>query len=110
VPAARSRSVEAFLADHSQQLFPDELFSDLFMIQNTQRACSSLLVWSFTWFPWLLTMASAVLGALVWFGPGPLHRHRRRKERRQDRRDWIDRSPSHRMAFPTHAHVNVQVP
>jgi hypothetical protein len=31
-------------------------------------------------------MASAVLGALVWFGLGMVRRHRRRKERREDSR------------------------
>ena len=41
----------------------------------------------FTWPLWLLTMASAVLGALVWLGLGVMRRHRRRKERRQARRD-----------------------
>ena len=45
------------------------------------------LFWSFTWPLWLLTVASALLGALVWFGLGVMRRHRRRKERRQDRRD-----------------------
>jgi hypothetical protein len=32
-------------------------------------------------------MAAAVLGAFVWFGLGVILRHRRRKERREDRRD-----------------------
>jgi uncharacterized integral membrane protein len=59
----------------------------IFMIQNTESVRLDFLVWSFTWPLWLLTMASAVLGALVWFGLGVLRRHRRRKERRQDRRD-----------------------
>jgi len=59
----------------------------VFMIQNTESVQLDFLVWSFTWPLWLLTMASAVLGALVWFGLGVVRRHRRRKERRQDRRD-----------------------
>lgn len=59
----------------------------IFMIQNTDSVQLNFLVWSFTWPLWLLTMASAVLGALVWFGLGVMRRHRRRKERRQDRRD-----------------------
>jgi uncharacterized integral membrane protein len=59
----------------------------IFMIQNTQRVRLDFLFWSFTWPLWLLTVASALLGALVWFGLGVMRRHRRRKERRQDRRD-----------------------
>ena len=58
----------------------------VFMIQNTESVQLDFLFWSFTWPLWLLTLASAVLGALVWFGLGVLRRHRRRKERRQDRR------------------------
>jgi uncharacterized integral membrane protein len=58
----------------------------IFMIQNTESVQLDFLVWSFAWPLWLLTMASAVLGALVWFGFGVMRRHRRRKERRQDRR------------------------
>ena len=42
----------------------------IFMIQNTESVQLDFLVWSFTWPLWLLTMASAVLGALVWFGRG----------------------------------------
>jgi uncharacterized integral membrane protein len=59
----------------------------IFMLQNTDSVRLEFLVWSFTWPLWLLTMASAVLGALVWFGFGVIRRHQRRKERRQDRRD-----------------------
>ena len=59
----------------------------IFMIQNTESVRLAFLVWSFTWPLWLLTMASAVLGAFVWFGLGVVRRHRRRKERREDRRD-----------------------
>ena len=59
----------------------------IFMIQNTQRVRLDFLFWSFTWPLWLLTVASALLGALVWFGLGVMRRHRRRKERRQARRD-----------------------
>jgi uncharacterized integral membrane protein len=36
---------------------------------------------------WLLTLASALVGAVIWFGLGVLRRHRRRVERRQARRD-----------------------
>jgi uncharacterized integral membrane protein len=59
----------------------------VFMIQNTQRVRLDFLFRSFTWPLWLLTMASALLGALVWLGAGVMRRHRRRKERRQARRD-----------------------
>jgi uncharacterized integral membrane protein len=59
----------------------------IFMIQNTESVRLDFLFWNFTWPLWLLTIASAVLGALVWFGVGVMRRHRRRKERRDDRRD-----------------------
>jgi uncharacterized integral membrane protein len=58
-----------------------------FMLQNTEKARLDFLFWSFTWPLWLLTIVSALLGALVWFGLGVMRRHRRRKERREDRRD-----------------------
>jgi uncharacterized integral membrane protein len=57
------------------------------MIQNTERVRLDFLFWNFTWPLWLLTMVSALLGALVWLGLGVMRRHRRRKERRQARRD-----------------------
>jgi uncharacterized integral membrane protein len=37
----------------------------IFMVQNTQRVRLDFLFWTFTWPLWLLTMASALLGALV---------------------------------------------
>jgi uncharacterized integral membrane protein len=58
----------------------------VFMGQNTQDVTVSFLVWDFTWPVWLLTLGAAALGAVVWFGLGVLRRHRRRKERRQERR------------------------
>jgi uncharacterized integral membrane protein len=58
-----------------------------FMFQNTESVRLDFLFWSFTWPLWLLTLAAALLGALVWFGLGVMRRHRRRKERRHDRRD-----------------------
>jgi uncharacterized integral membrane protein len=58
----------------------------IFMIQNTERVRLDFLFWDFTWPLWLLTMVSALLGALVWLGLGVMRRHRRRKERRQARR------------------------
>jgi uncharacterized integral membrane protein len=58
----------------------------IFMIQNAESVPLDFLVWSFRLPLWLLTLVSALLGALVWFGLGVLRRHRRRKERRQARR------------------------
>jgi uncharacterized integral membrane protein len=59
----------------------------IFMFQNTEDVRLDFLFWHFTWPLWLVVMLSALLGALVWFGLGVMRRHRRRKERRQDRRD-----------------------
>jgi uncharacterized integral membrane protein len=59
----------------------------IFMAQNTQDATVEFLVWEFTWPVWLLVLVSAALGAFVWLGLGILRRHRRRKERRAERRD-----------------------
>ena len=42
----------------------------IFMIQNTEDVRLDFLVWHFTWPLWLLTIASAALGALIWFGLG----------------------------------------
>ena len=59
----------------------------VFMFQNTEDIEVDFLFWNFTWPLWLIVLASAALGAFVWLGLGILRRHRRRKERRQDRRD-----------------------
>jgi uncharacterized integral membrane protein len=59
----------------------------IFMAQNTEDVTVDFLFWDFTWPVWLLTLAAALVGALVWFGLGVLRRHRRRKDRRADRRD-----------------------
>jgi uncharacterized integral membrane protein len=58
----------------------------IFIVQNTDDVKLDFLFWDFTWPLWLLTLVSALLGALVWFGIGVMRRHRRRKERRADRR------------------------
>jgi uncharacterized integral membrane protein len=58
----------------------------IFMIQNTADVTVEFLVWEFTWPVWVLTLVAALVGALVWLGLGVLRRHRRRKERREDRR------------------------
>jgi uncharacterized integral membrane protein len=58
----------------------------IFMIQNTDDVKVDFLFWGFTWPLWLLCLAMALVGALAWFGLGVLRRHRRRQERRADRR------------------------
>jgi len=58
-----------------------------FMIQNTERVTVQFLFWSFAWPLWLLTLVTAVTGAVVWVGLGMVRRHRRRVARREDRRD-----------------------
>ena len=59
----------------------------IFVVQNTDDVKFKFLFLSFTWPLWLYTIVTALFGALVWFGLGVMRRHRRRKERRQDRRD-----------------------
>lgn len=59
----------------------------IFMIQNTEDVTVQFLVWDFTLPVWLLILVAALVGAVVWLGLGVLRRHRRRKERREDRRD-----------------------
>lgn len=58
----------------------------VFMVQNTDDVRVEFLAWHFTLSVWLLTLISAVVGAVVWIGVGIVRRHRRRKERRQARR------------------------
>ena len=59
----------------------------IFMGQNTEDVTVQFLAWEFTWPVWLLVLMSALIGALVWFGLTVLRRHRRRVDRREDRRD-----------------------
>ena len=59
----------------------------IFMVQNTDDVLVEFLGWNFTWPVWLLTLVAALVGAFVWIGLGVLRRHRRRKQRRADRRD-----------------------
>ncbi len=59
----------------------------IFIVQNTQDVRFHFLVLDFTWPLWLYTIVTALFGALIWFGVGVMRRHRRRKERRADRRD-----------------------
>jgi uncharacterized integral membrane protein len=59
----------------------------IFIVQNTQDVRFHFLFLSFTWPLWVYTIVTALFGALVWFGLGVMRRHRRRKERRADRRD-----------------------
>ncbi len=58
----------------------------VFMLQNTESVTLSFLVWDFDWPLWLVTLLSALVGALVWFGLSVMRRHSRRKARRSDRR------------------------
>ena len=58
----------------------------IFVIQNRMRIKIDFLFWSFIWPLWLYTIVIALFGALVWFGLGVMRRHRRRKERRKNRR------------------------
>ncbi len=57
----------------------------VFMLQNREKVTLNFLTFDFTWSVWLLTLVSALLGALVWFGLGVMRRHNRRKQRRADR-------------------------
>ena len=58
----------------------------IFIIQNRVRIKIHFLFWSFIWPLWVYTIVIALFGALVWFGLGVIRRHRRRKERRENRR------------------------
>ena len=58
----------------------------IFIVENTQDVRFKFLWLTFTWPLWLYTIVVAVFGALVWFGLGVMRRHRRRKQRRADRR------------------------
>ncbi len=57
----------------------------VFIVQNTEDVRFHFLFLDFTWPLWLYTIVVALFGALVWFGLGVMRRHRRRKERRDDR-------------------------
>ena len=59
----------------------------IFMIQNTDDVTVKFLFWDFTCPVWLLILVAALIGAVVWLGLGVLRRHRRRKDRREDRRN-----------------------
>jgi uncharacterized integral membrane protein len=59
----------------------------LFILQNTKDVRFHFLFFSFTWPLWLYTIVTAAVGALVWLGVGVMRRHRRRKDRRDDRHD-----------------------
>jgi uncharacterized integral membrane protein len=58
----------------------------IFVIQNRGDVKVHFLFWGFIWPLWLYTIVMALFGALVWFGLGVMRRHRRRKERRENRR------------------------
>ncbi len=58
----------------------------IFIIQNREDVKFHFLFLNFIWPLWLYTIVMALFGALVWFGLGVIRRHRRRKERRENRR------------------------
>jgi uncharacterized integral membrane protein len=58
----------------------------VFIIENRMRIKIRFLFWHFIWPLWVYTIVIAVFGALAWFGLGVIRRHRRRKERRENRR------------------------
>ena len=57
----------------------------VFIIENRMRIKIRFLLWHFIWPLWIYTIVIALLGALAWFGLGVMRRHRRRKERRENR-------------------------
>ena len=59
----------------------------IFDIQNRVHIKIRFLFWSFIWPLWVYTIVTAVFGALVWFGWGVMRRHRRRKNRRENRHE-----------------------
>jgi uncharacterized integral membrane protein len=58
----------------------------IFILQNTETIRLHFLVWHFSWPLWLYTLVTAAFGALLWIGLGVMRRHRRRRERRAERR------------------------
>lgn len=58
----------------------------IFIVQNTEDVRFNFLFFHFTWPLWLYTIVTALFGAMVWFGLGVMRRHRRRRQRRADRR------------------------
>jgi uncharacterized integral membrane protein len=55
----------------------------IFMLQNREEVSLDFLVWRFIWPLWLLILASALVGAAVWFALAAMRRHNRRKDRRE---------------------------
>jgi uncharacterized integral membrane protein len=58
----------------------------IFIIENRMRINISFLFWHAMWPLWVYTIVIAAFGALAWFGLGVVRRHRRRKDRRENRR------------------------
>jgi uncharacterized integral membrane protein len=58
----------------------------IFMAQNTEKVTLEFLFWDFRWPLWVVVLLSAIVGALIWLGLGVVRRHRRRVDRREDRR------------------------
>ena len=58
----------------------------IFIFQNRATVDFQFLFLRFSWPLWLYTIVTALIGALIWFGLGVLRRHRRRVDRREERR------------------------
>ena len=59
----------------------------IFVLENRMHIKVRFLFWHFVWPLWVYTIVIALFGALAWFGLGVVRRHRRRRERRDNRRD-----------------------
>lgn len=57
----------------------------VFILQNTDDVPVTFLAWDFTWPLYAVILISAALGMVLWIGFGIVRRHRRRKERRDNR-------------------------
>lgn len=49
----------------------------VFMVQNTEKIRVHFLAWHFTWSLWVLTLVTALIGALAWAGFGVIRRYQR---------------------------------
>ena len=85
-PAATSEKTGVRLGGGAIAAISGAALLAIFMAQNTQEVTLEFLFWDFTWPLWLVVVLSATLGALIWLGLGVIRRHRRRAERRDERR------------------------
>ncbi len=49
----------------------------VFMLQNTEQVRVHFLAWHFSWELWLLTLVTALVGAVAFAGVGAVRRYRR---------------------------------